>query len=226
MDSENIKRSFGSETKLLADLDMRMIQKGSSLEEFCKYDTNNERKRKIQENKNEGKKDRENLENKKEGTPFEEAGFFGPKDTANIIDNAPNFYKKSNYTESTDSSMSPFPIPPPSSFQVELFVKRKVKVTWEMPELLLETEEIQNYWLEYKKQGKDWERICLDPNVFAYTFSELHYLTTYKFKISASFGKEKQSLWSKEETCSTKQLNAPFIVKVTCCPLSTLLLLN
>ena len=103
---------------------------------------------------------------------------------------------------------------PPPGLQVELFRKRYMKVKWKKPEVLAELEEIQNYWLEYKTEGKYWKRVVLGSNVCEYSFTEFNYKTTYKFRILASFGAKQQSLWSRNVSCISEKLNTPVIVKV------------
>ena len=117
------------------------------------------------------------------------------------------------YCESVVVMNSTFLSSPPSSFKAKLFEKGQIKVKWEKPERLTE-EEIQNYWLEYKKEGEDWRRETLESNVFEYVFSKFHYSTTYKLRILASFRKKKQSRWSREEPCITGKLNVPVIAEV------------
>ena len=225
-DEEKIEITFettqttGETRELVTNLDLGMLQNSRytlSLETFCKNHESKEKKRGIQENKNVERNDGKSLQKKEENSLL---------NSQNNTSNVPNLDEKIDHNKSIDSTVLTLPPAPPSSFQVELLIKRKVRAKWKKPEMLKETGEIQNYWLEYKKEGKDWERICLESNVFEYTFPELHYATTYKFRVSAWFGNKRQSPWSKEESCLTEELNVPTIVKVTCFILFRLTLLT
>lgn len=126
----------------------------------------------------------------------------------------PFFAKNICYSKSTEIIKSTLPCSPPSSFEVQVSKQRQVEVKWKKPEVLTKIEEIRNYWLEHKREGKDWETIILEANVFEYTFSNFDFSTTYKFRILASFGKNKHSHWSSEKSCTTGKLSVPVIIKV------------
>ena len=134
--------------------------------------------------------------------------------TAYIFAVNPVTVKNTGCSGSGYIKISTLPSLTPSGLQVEIFRKRYMKVKWKEPKVLPDLEEIQNYWLEYKIEGKDWKRVVLESNVFEYSFTELDYNTAYKFRILAAFKGKRQSCWSENVSCISEKLNVPVIVKV------------
>ena len=84
-----------------------------------------------------------------------------------LVTGTPLIVKNIGYSGSTDITKSTLPSLPPSNLKVYLYSKRHIKVRWNNPDMLTKTQQIQNFWLEYKAKGEDWSRIALGFNVLS-----------------------------------------------------------
>ena len=104
---------------------------------------------------------------------------------------------------------------PPVEFKAEVIEKRLVKLSWENPTILAKGAICKGFLIEYKTTTKNtWQNRLVQADLNTYIFSDLHYVTEYKFRIKARYKKGEETLPTEEIHLRTESMNVVQIKKV------------
>ena len=104
---------------------------------------------------------------------------------------------------------------PPVEFKAEVIEKRLVELSWENPTILAKDAICKGFLIEYKTTTENtWQNRLVQADLNTYIFSDLNYITEYKFRIKARCKKGEETLPTEEIHLRTESMKVVQIEKV------------